>query len=128
MVVVDVDMSARSEGQSRTSGASQGVIRDAVMTPQGQHALGRGGMVVYAASKAYKNAVAIAGTGIDVRSLGGYIVLPMLGNGREWRRPLIGVKQRRHGYHWRPRLRGLMAQYGSRRCPERRWSWPRKPR
>ena len=51
-----------------------------------------GGMhIFFAASRSYKNAVAIAGTGIDVRSLGGYVVLPQSGNGREWLRPLIGA-------------------------------------
>ena len=88
MVVVDVDMSAGRSGFEdfrRLAGCDP----HAVTTPQASTPSG-GRHVVYAASKAYKNAVAIAGTGIDVRSLGGYIVLPG-GNGREWRRPLIGV-------------------------------------
>ena len=89
VVVVDVDMSAGRSG-FEDFGRLAGCDPDAVMTPQASTPSG-GRHVVYAASKAYKNAVAIAGTGIDVRSLGGYIVLPMLGNGREWRRPLIGV-------------------------------------
>ena len=46
----------------------------------------------YAASKPYKNAVAIDGTGIDTRTEGGYVVLPLPGNGREWLRPLIGAR------------------------------------
>ena len=33
---------------------------------------------------------AIAGSGVDIRALGGYVVLPQPGNGREWLRPLIG--------------------------------------
>ena len=45
----------------------------------------------YAASKPYKNQVAIDGTGIDTRSEGGYVVLPLPGNGREWLRQLIGA-------------------------------------
>ncbi len=45
----------------------------------------------YAASKPYKNVVAIGGGGIDVRALGGYVVLPCEGNGRQWLRPLIGM-------------------------------------
>ena len=44
-----------------------------------------------AATKPYKNAVAIDGTGIDTRTDGGYVVLPLPGNGREWLRPLIGA-------------------------------------
>ena len=32
----------------------------------------------------------IGGAGIDTRSHGGYVVLPLPGNGREWLRPLIG--------------------------------------
>jgi hypothetical protein len=45
----------------------------------------------YAATKAYKNQVAIAGTGIDTRAEGGYVVLPLPGNGRQWLRELIGA-------------------------------------
>ena len=52
----------------------------------------RGGLhVIYKASKPYKNAVAIDGTALDLRALGGYVVLPLPGNGREWLKPLIGA-------------------------------------
>ena len=48
--------------------------------------------VVFKASKPYKNlAPAIAGTGIDTRTEGGYVVLPGHNNGREWLRELIGA-------------------------------------
>jgi hypothetical protein len=30
-------------------------------------------------------------SGVDIRALGGYVVLPQPGNGREWLRPLIGA-------------------------------------
>jgi hypothetical protein len=44
-----------------------------------------GGMqLLYAAAKPYRNRVAIEGTGIDVRTEGGYVVLPGHKNGRRW--------------------------------------------
>jgi hypothetical protein len=45
----------------------------------------------FAAASPYRNRVAIDGTGIDTRSLGGYVVLPGSGNGREWLKPLRGL-------------------------------------
>jgi Bifunctional DNA primase/polymerase, N-terminal len=60
-----------------------------VLTPQATTPSG-GLHLFHKASKPYKNAApAIIGTGIDTRALGGYVVLPLPGNGREWLRPLI---------------------------------------
>jgi hypothetical protein len=49
-----------------------------------------GGMQLFfdAAGKTYGNKIVIGGTGIDVRTLGGYVVLPAPNNGREWIRRL----------------------------------------
>jgi hypothetical protein len=73
-----------------TSNASPDAILADVATPQSTTPSG-GMQVFYAASKPYKNAVAIGGTGIDTRAEGGYVVLPLPGNGREWLRELIGA-------------------------------------
>ena len=44
------------------------------------------------AARAYKNAVAIDGTGLDTRSEGGLVLLPLPNNGRAWLKPLIGAE------------------------------------
>jgi hypothetical protein len=62
-----------------------------VLTPQATTPSG-GLHLIYGAATAYKNAVAINGTGIDTRALGGLIALPLPGNGRQWLRPLIGAE------------------------------------
>jgi hypothetical protein len=54
-----------------------------VMTPS--TSTPSGGMhLFYAAAKPYRNRVAIAGTGVDLRADGGYVVLPGHRNGRWW--------------------------------------------
>jgi Bifunctional DNA primase/polymerase, N-terminal len=89
VVVVDIDIKHGKNGYSdfrRLTGCdSQDVATAAASTPSG------GMQLFYAATKPYKNAVAIAGTGIDTRAEGGYVVLPGEGNGREWLRALIGA-------------------------------------
>jgi hypothetical protein len=48
-----------------------------------------GGLHLYfAASKPYKNAVAINGSAIDIRTAGGYVLVPLYRNGRHWERSL----------------------------------------
>ena len=89
MVVVDIDMSAGRNGFADFKRLAECDPHE-VATPQASTPSG-GMHIFFAASRSYKNAVAIAGTGIDVRSLGGYVVLPQSGNGREWLRPLIGA-------------------------------------
>ena len=89
VVVVDVDVKHGKNGYrdfERLAGCDP---RD-VPTPQATTPSG-GLQLFYAASKPYKNAVAIDRTGIDTRAEGGYVVLPLPGNGREWLRPLIGA-------------------------------------
>ncbi|HZZ22331.1 MAG TPA: bifunctional DNA primase/polymerase [Roseiarcus sp.] len=88
VVVVDVDVKHGKNGYrdfERLAGCDP---RD-VLTPQATTPSG-GLQVFFTASKPYKNAVGINGTGIDIRALGGYVVLPLPGNGREWLRGLIG--------------------------------------
>jgi hypothetical protein len=89
VVVVDIDVKHGRRGYDdfqRLAGCdARAVATPMATTPSG------GAQLFYAALKPYKNAVAIAGTGIDTRCEGGYVVLPMPGNGREWQRPLLGA-------------------------------------
>ena len=82
VVVVDVDRKNGKDGyrdlQDRAGCDPREVATPSASSPSG------GLHLIYKASKPYKNAVAIDGTGIDVRALGGYVVLPLPGNGREW--------------------------------------------
>jgi Bifunctional DNA primase/polymerase, N-terminal len=89
VVVVDVDIKHGKNGYADFKRLSGCDPRD-VSTPQATTPSG-GVQVFYAATKPYKNAVAIGGTGIDTRTEGGYVVLPLPGNGREWLRPLMGA-------------------------------------
>jgi hypothetical protein len=88
-VVVDIDLKGGRNG-FRDFKDLAGCDPHTVMTPMASTPSG-GLQLFYAAAKPYKNAVAIHGTGIDTRSEGGYVVLPLSGNGREWRRGLIGA-------------------------------------
>lgn len=89
MVVVDLDTKNHKNGfvdfKDRAGCDAHDVATPQSVTPTG------GAHVFFAATKPYKNAVASGGTGIDIRAEGGYVVLPANGNGREWRRPLIGL-------------------------------------
>ena len=89
MLVVDIDVKHGKHGFDDFKRLAGCDARD-VITPQSTTPSG-GMQVFYAASKSYKNAVAIGGTGIDTRTEGGYVVLPSDANGRQWLRPLIGV-------------------------------------
>ena len=90
VVVADLDERDRRHGlrdfRDRAGCDPHDVATPTASTPSG------GLHVVYGAAKAYKNlAPAISGTGIDTKAAGGYIGLPLPGNGREWLRPLIGA-------------------------------------
>jgi Bifunctional DNA primase/polymerase, N-terminal len=89
VIVVDLDEKNGKHGLRDFRDRAGCEPRD-VPTPQATTPSG-GLHLIYAAAKSYKNAVAIDGTGIDIRTLGGYVVLPLPGNGREWLRELIGV-------------------------------------
>ena len=66
---------------------SAGVLTPQATTPSG------GMQLFFAATKPYKNPVAIGGTGIDTRTVGGYVVLPLP---RQWPRMAAPT-------HWRGR-------------------------
>src|SRR6516164_1412692 len=86
VVVVDIDVKGGKNGYrdfERLDGHDPRTVdAPAATTPSG------GMQIFYAAAKLYKNRVAISGTGLDTRTLGGYVVLPGEANGREWLRPL----------------------------------------
>jgi hypothetical protein len=92
MVVVDVDRQAGADGFADFLRLA-GVPVDQVEAPQASTP--RAGRHVYYASqgRSYVNR-RIAGTAIDVRSSGGYVVLPMPAKGREWLRPLLDADMR----------------------------------
>lgn len=89
VVVVDIDIKRGKNGYrdfERLSGSDpHDVDTPATSTPSG------GMQLFFAAAKPYRNRVAIDGTGLDTRSLGGYVILPCAANGRQWLRPLRGV-------------------------------------
>ena len=89
IVVVDIDVKRGKNGFKDFS-ASPASTRAISLTPSASTPSG-GLQLFYRATKAYKNAVAIGGTGIDTRTEGGYVVLPGPGNGRQWLRALIGA-------------------------------------
>jgi hypothetical protein len=89
VVVVDVDRKNGKDGYSDFRDRA-GCDPHSVATPQATTPSG-GLHLVYAATKTYRNLVGIEGTGIDTRTQGGYVVLPLPGNGREWLRQLIGA-------------------------------------
>jgi hypothetical protein len=89
VVVVDIDVKQGKDGYrdfKRLAGCDlQDVATPRSSTPSG------GAQFFYAATKPYKNQVAIDGTSLDVRAEGGYVVLPLPDNGRKWLRPLLGA-------------------------------------
>ena len=87
-IVVDLDEKNGKHGLRDFKDRAGCDPRD-VFTPQATTPSG-GLHLFYKATKPYKNAVAIEGTGIDTRTAGGYVVLPLEGNGRAWLKPLIG--------------------------------------
>jgi hypothetical protein len=86
-VVIDIDRKNGRDGFKdfeRMTGASA----DEILTPQASTPSSGRHLVCGTNSKAYRNGVRIAGLSIDLRAIGGYIVLPSPGNGRRWVRPL----------------------------------------
>jgi hypothetical protein len=85
IVVADLDMSKGRNGLNDFA-EKAGISVDAVETPQTSTPSG-GRHLFYAANGAsFRNGVAVAGSGIDVRTTGGYVVLPGPGNGRMWKK------------------------------------------
>jgi putative DNA primase/helicase len=86
VVVVDIDVKAGKNGYrdfERLDGRDpRTVVTPSTSTPSG------GLQNFYAASKLYRNRVAVERTGVDLRTEGGYVVLPGCRNGRKWLKPL----------------------------------------
>jgi hypothetical protein len=87
VIVLDLD---EKDGQHgiRDFFKCEGTQADAVETPIAYTASGGRHLVYDAQGKTFPNDAKVAGTGIDRRSAGGYIVLPCAGNGRRWLKPL----------------------------------------
>jgi hypothetical protein len=87
VVVVDLDRKPGADGLKdffEHEGISAEAFKTAIaITPSGGLHL-----VCDARGGTYKNAARVNGSAIDLRTLGGYIVLPRSGNGRTWLRPL----------------------------------------
>jgi Bifunctional DNA primase/polymerase, N-terminal len=82
IVVVDIDRRSHRDG-FRDFARLTGCDPLSVETPIATTVSG-GLHLYYAAARPYKNMVAIDGTSIDTRSLGGYAILPTGSNGRRW--------------------------------------------
>ena len=119
VVVVDLDVKHGKNGFADFKRFAGCDARD-VLTPQWLHRPAAAGCsIIYAASKPYKNlAPAIIGTGLDTRAEGGYVVLPVPGNGRQWVRELIGADGA---------LEPLLPAPAWLACAERREPSPRMP-
>ncbi len=88
VVVVDLDMKGRARGISEFA-EHDGINPDDVVTPSTTSPTGGRHLFFAAGGRRFSNAVRIVGsTGIDLRSAGGYVVLPAAGNGRRWLNPL----------------------------------------
>ena len=88
-LAVDIDMKHGKNG-FRDFKDRAGCDPREVATPLASSPSG-GLHLIYRATRPYKNQVAIGRTGIDTRTEGGYIVLPLPDNGRQWLRELIGA-------------------------------------
>ncbi|HEY4808728.1 MAG TPA: bifunctional DNA primase/polymerase [Roseiarcus sp.] len=89
VVVVDIDIKNGRNGY-RDFERLNGCDPHAVETPTASTPSG-GLQLFFAASRPYRNRVAIDGTGLDTRTTGGYCVLPGPDNGRRWLKPLRGA-------------------------------------
>jgi bifunctional DNA primase/polymerase-like protein len=88
IVVVDLDCKSGDDG-FKDFMAREGVHPNEVITPQASSPRG-GRHLVYAANgAAFSNTTRLDGTAIDLKTAGGYIVLPGLENGRAWLKPLV---------------------------------------
>jgi hypothetical protein len=88
IVVVDIDVKGGGNGFAEFE-KRNGAAADTVATPQANSPTG-GRHLYYAANGGgYKCSPVIGGV-LDVKTQGGYIVLPSPGNGRNWLRPLSG--------------------------------------
>lgn len=82
VVVLDLD---RKHGEDGYRDFERFDGRDPLLveTPQALSPSG-GAHLIFSAAQAYPNRIKIKGTGVDIRSKAGYVVLPGPGNGRRW--------------------------------------------
>jgi phage gp37-like protein len=93
VVVVDLDEKESASGV-RAFERLMGESVDTVETPQASTPSGGRHLVFSANGRRYKNGTRIGGMAIDLRTVGGYVVLPGSNNGREWLKPLGGSRAR----------------------------------
>jgi Bifunctional DNA primase/polymerase, N-terminal/Family of unknown function (DUF5906) len=86
IVVVDLDCKRGDDGV-KDFVAHEGAHPDTVITPQATTPTGGRHLVYEANGATYRNNVRLNGSAIDLRTIGGYIVLPAPGNGRAWLKP-----------------------------------------
>jgi Bifunctional DNA primase/polymerase, N-terminal len=87
IVVVDLDCKRGDDGL-RDFTEHVGVHPDNVTTPQASSPTGGRHLVFATLGVAYSNTTRLNGAAIDLRTAGGYIVLPGPGSGRRWLKPL----------------------------------------
>jgi hypothetical protein len=87
VVVVDLDVK-RGRNGLRDFERIAGRNPRAVTTPIASTPSGGLQLFFDADDRTYSNRVTIGGTAVDLRTIGGYVVLPAAGNGREWVRRL----------------------------------------
>ena len=87
IVVVDLDNKSGTDG-FKDFMAREGAHPDGVTTPQATTPTGGRHLVYEANGATYRNNVKLDGSAIDLRTDGGYVVLPGPGNGRMWLKPL----------------------------------------
>lgn len=87
IVVLDLDRKHHRSG-STDFAEREGAHPDEVATPQASTPTGGRHLVYKASGAVYCNNVRLNGMAIDLRTAGGYIVLPMVCKGRAWLKPL----------------------------------------
>ena len=83
VAVIDVDVKHGKHG-FRDFEALTGVGTDKFPTPSASSPSGGVHLFCSTGGKKYLNAVPIAGTGVDLKTRVGFVVLPGAGNGRRW--------------------------------------------
>jgi hypothetical protein len=87
ILVADLDCGKGADGL-RDFQTKQGVSADDVETPQASTPSGGRHLIFSANGAAHRNGVRVNGHAVDLRTEGGYIVLPGAKDGRRWLKPL----------------------------------------
>jgi hypothetical protein len=87
IVVLDLDIGKGGNG-FRDFAAHEGKGAETIETPQASTPAGGRHLIYAATGAAHRNGVRVNGSAIDIRTAGGYVVLPGLANGRAWLKPL----------------------------------------